>query len=238
MGTSLTAPARLGVQLGLGALVLVLSSALLGALAHEFSSAAGLLALDTSLAEWLHRHARPELTAVLLVVTHLHGTGAVALYGLAVGTWLAARRRWRPFLLLGLGLGGVLILNALMKLAFARARPAFDEPLLTLATYSFPSGHVAGSTVAYGLVAIAVFGATRSQALRALAMLGAFAAIILVAFTRMYLGVHYLSDVLAGFAEGVAWLTICCMGLQAYWHRRDRRRARPAPGIGAQGEPE
>jgi undecaprenyl-diphosphatase len=114
-------------------------------------------------------------------------------------------------------LAGGLTLNVLMKLAFQRARPVLDEPLLTLATYSFPSGHVAGSTLMYGLLVAWTFGRTRRAAMRVAVVLGAAAMIALVAFTRMYLGVHYLSDVVAAFAEGVAWLALCLTALTAYW---------------------
>jgi len=124
---------------------------------------------------------------------------------------------------------GRLTLNALMKLAFQRARPAFDDPLLTLATYSFPSGHVAGSTIFYGLLVAAVFARTKKPQRRALAIVGAALAIALVAFSRMLLGVHYLSDVVAAFAEGVAWLALCAGVLGALWREAPRaREAEPA----------
>lgn len=225
MGTSLTAPGRLGLQLALGAALLVLSSALFALLAHDLSAGQRGLAADFAVAQWLHQRATPPLTAIVLVFTHLHSAGAMAAYGLVAAATLAWRRQWRPAWLVTLALGGVLIVNMLMKLAFQRARPTFDEPLLTLATYSFPSGHVAASTVAYGLVVMAVFSATRSSQTRAVTLLGAVAAVVAVAFTRLYLGVHYLSDVLAAGAEGVAWLTICVAALDADGRRRRRRQA-------------
>ena len=126
-------------------------------------------------------------------------------------------------------MAGGLLLNVLMKLAFHRARPVFDDPLLTLSTYSFPSGHVAGSTILYGLVVVWVFGHTRRRSRRLLAVAGAFAAIGLVAFSRMYLGVHYLSDVSAAFAEGVAWLALCLSAFAAFWREAPTVAARPGP---------
>ena len=121
----------------------------------------------------------------------------------------------------------------LVKLAFQRARPAFDDPLLTLATYSFPSGHVAGSTIFYGLRRRLGVRADRGARAGALPRCSARrVAIALVAFSRMYLGVHYLSDVAAAFAEGVAWLAICASarlppsGATAPDTRLQRRRPR------------
>jgi undecaprenyl-diphosphatase len=88
----------------------------------------------------------------------------------------------------GICIGGGLALNVAMKLAFQRARPTFDEPLLTLSTYSFPSGHVLASTLLYGLCVAWVFVRTPRIGWRMLAVAGALAAIAGVAFTRMYLG--------------------------------------------------
>lgn len=114
---------------------------------------------------------------------------------------------------------GGMFLNVLMKLAFHRARPHFADPILILTTYSFPSGHVAASTIFYGLGAVSVFGQTRAVHWRVLAVIAAVVAIVLVAFSRTYLGVHYLSDVGATFAEGVAWVAFCLRALAAFWRK-------------------
>jgi undecaprenyl-diphosphatase len=108
-----------------------------------------------------------------------------------------------------------MLLNVLMKHAFGRARPMFAEPMLTLTTYSFPSGHVAAATLFYGL--LAAFMVTRIEAWRwrLLVTLMAFLIVVLVGLSRIYLGVHYLSDVLAAFAEGIAWLAICLTAMHS-----------------------
>ena len=111
------------------------------------------------------------------------------------------------------------------SLAFQRSRPVFDEPLLTLSTYSFPSGHAVGTTLLYGLLVAYAFSRTPRWHWRLLAGAVALAAIGAVAFSRMYLGVHYFSDVAAGFLEGVAWLTLTLAGCGAVFHRRDASRA-------------
>ena len=121
----------------------------------------------------------------MLVWTHLHSTVAVGAYTGAIALALATLGRWRQFTLVVIAVGGGLVLNVLMKLAFQRARPSFDDPLLTLSTYSFPSGHVAGSTIFYGLGVLWVFARTRSRLWRALALAAAALAIALVAFSRM-----------------------------------------------------
>jgi len=211
--------AELALRLGIGALLLIAAAWLFGAIAEDVVNGERLTALDGEVAQWLHRRTEAPLTQVMLVVTNLHSTVAIACYGAVAAVWFAWRRRWRGLATVGVGIGGGLVLNVLMKHAFRRARPTFDDPLLTLASYSFPSGHVAASTVFYGLGVAWVFARTRRPRWRALAVIGALAMIALVAFTRMYLGLHYLSDVVAAFAEGVAWLAICLGALTAYWHR-------------------
>jgi len=210
-------------RLGLGALVLVGAAWIFGAIAEDVVTSDRLTVLDGELAQWLHRHATPLLTRAMLVWTNLHSTIAVGAYTAVIALALAIERSWRRLSLVVAAVGGGLALNVLMKLAFHRARPAFDDPLLTLATYSFPSGHVAGSTIFYGLGVLWVFARTPRPLWRALALVGAALMIAVVAFSRMYLGLHYLSDVGAAFAEGIAWLTICVGALAAFWRDAPRR---------------
>ncbi|MEO8836059.1 MAG: phosphatase PAP2 family protein [Caldimonas sp.] len=210
--------------LAIAALVIVAAAALFGAVAADVFSAGRLAHEDARLAQWLHAHATPTLTATLLVVTHVHSTFAIACYGALAALLLARSRHRREAAAVVVSIAGVLALNAGLKLAFARARPVFDDPLLTLGTYSFPSGHVAATTVFYGLLVAWSFARTRRPGLRALAAVAAPAAVVLVAFSRMYLGVHYLSDTVAAGAEGVAWLAICLGALAV-----SRQRAGIAP---------
>ena len=220
----------LALRLGAGALLLIAAAWLFGAIAEDVATSDRLTVLDVEIERWLRQHAAPTLTRWMMIVTDLHSTIAVSLYAALVGAVLAARRQWRRLATVFVCVGGGLLLNVLMKLAFHRARPVLDDPLLTLSSYSFPSGHVAGSTIAYGLLVAWVFGRTGRLVWRGLALAGALAAITLVAFTRMYLGVHYLSDVVAAFAEGVAWLALCLSALAAFWHRAPMQ-----PGGGAAG---
>jgi undecaprenyl-diphosphatase len=105
---------------------------------------------------------------------------------------------------------------------FERPRPHFDDPLLSLSSYSFPSGHTMTATVVFGVVASYLFTTTTDWRRRALIICVAGFLILLVGFTRMYLGVHYLSDVLGAMAEGLAWLSLC---LTVIYSLRRRNRA-------------
>ena len=218
-----TERARLVLRLGLAVLLMLASASLFGIVAEDVVSGDRITLLDVAIARWLRDWASPQVTAWMLVVTHLHSTTAIAVYSAVVGAFMARLRRWRSLATVVVCVGGGLALNVLLKHAFQRTRPLLDDPLLTLQTYSFPSGHVVGSTLFYGLGVVLVFRRTPRLQWRLLALSGAAAAIGLVAFTRLYLGVHYLSDVVAGFLEGVAWLALCLGLLEALWRSRDRR---------------
>ena len=204
-------------QLGAGALVFVVAALVFVVIARQVVIGAPLTTLDAELANWLHRRADPPLTALMLAVTTLHSTVAVSCYAAVAAVYLFSKHRWRALVTVFVCVAGGLTLNVAMKFAFQRARPTFDHPLLTLNTYSFPSGHMAGSTIFYGLCIAWVCARTRQWRWRLPAMLAAAAALALVGLSRMYLGVHYLSDVAAAFAEGVAWLALCLTALHAFW---------------------
>ena len=219
MRAPLSPSALLALHLGFGAAVLVAAAWLFGAIAEDVVTHERITIVDIEIARWLRAHATPALTTPMLVLTSLHSTVAVSIYSAVVGLALVRRRQWRRLITVVVCLAGGMALNVLMKLAFQRARPVLDKPLLTLPDFSFPSGHVVGSTLMYGLVVAWVFTRTPHAGLRVAAVVAAASMVVLVAFTRTYLGVHFLSDVAAGFAEGVAWLALCLTSLSVFWRR-------------------
>ena len=136
-----------------------------------------------------------------------------------LGFFLYRRRHHFWTLSLVSSVFGGMLLNALLKLIFQRARPVIDHPLLTLVTHSFPSGHTMNATVFYGVVAAFIVMQRCHIAFRLVAPLAAILMIALVAISRVYLGVHFLSDVLASVAEGIAWLALCLTAMNIYYHR-------------------
>ncbi len=211
-----------GLHLTAGALVLIAMAAVFGHIAGEALSSTPLTALDARLALWFHAHKESAWTSPMLFVTHWHNTVGI-LTMTALSGWLLYRRRARYWLLaLVLSVPGGMLLNVLLKYTFQRARPSFDEPLVTLATYSFPSGHTLSATVLYGFLAAYAICQTRRVDLRVLAVAAACCMVLLVALSRVYLGAHYLSDVLAAMAEGCAWLAICLSGVST-WRRSQIR---------------
>jgi undecaprenyl-diphosphatase len=175
---------------------------------------------DQELAADLHDQATPALTTAFKTVT-VFGNAGVLVPATVLGVVLLAwRRRIYDATLLGLAVIGAELLTLALKLGFERERPFFPDPLATASGFSFPSGHATASLAFYG--ALAVLGVRRfgSLAARATILGGAVLFVLAIGFSRMYLGVHFLSDVLAGFSVGLAWLTLCVLALHLQRVRR------------------
>ncbi len=141
----------------------------------------------------------------------LRSAVVLALVTAAVLVVLLRRRLYRYALLFAGAARKIELLNALLKLAFHRPRP--ELAFVHLDTYSFPSGHAAGSAAIYTLVAVLLGRLLRRRG-RTLLGLGTLALVLVVAFSRLYLGAHYLSDVLAGLALGLAWAAGCLLAFE------------------------
>ncbi len=215
---------ELGLHLTVGLAMMVLAAWLFGALAEAVMGGRQLGALDSALAQWLHAHTRPALTAFLLPFTHLHSLPGMTLLAVLLGWYFQLRRAPYWLLTLVVAVPGGMLLNVLLKYVYMRARPSFPDPMLMLDTYSFPSGHTAAATLFYGILAAYVVCLNRRWLWRCAAVAGAALMVLLVGISRMYLGVHYLSDVLAAVVESCGWLAVC---ITASSTLRRRRAARP-----------
>ena len=178
-------------------------------IAWNVTDRTALVLLDARLASWLHARGTPPLNSFLLAVTHLNSTVAVCVYSALFGLLLARMREGYWILTLALAVPGGLVLNVVLKHAYERARPVFDQPLLELSTYSFPSGHTAGAVLFYGVLAAFLVSRFYDRRKRTACVSGAIVAVVLVAFSRLYLGAHYLTDVVAAVCSSTAWLVLC-----------------------------
>ena len=165
--------------------------------------------MDEASVRWLHTHATAEGSAAMAWVSRLNSPGMIAAWSIAFGAVLARRRQGKWMVTLALAVGGGMLLNDALKLAFHRARPHFDDALGVLGSYSFPSGHTADSTVFYGVLAAYLVARFRHRGVRSLVVSGALLAIGMVAFSRVYLGAHFPSDVVGAICSSTAWLMLC-----------------------------
>jgi undecaprenyl-diphosphatase len=178
--------------------------------------------LDDFVRAWVHQFASPTLTSVMTVISHL-GSGALALV-FVIAFIVFLRVHWRRAAMwLLLSMAGGLVLELTLKHAYHRARPS---PFFGAVphTYSFPSGHSLLSFCIYGVLAGLLSARIRSAAWRALVWIVAAVLVLAIGLSRIYLGVHYPSDVIAGYLAGAVWIS----GLIAAdrVHKRHRLRAR------------
>jgi undecaprenyl-diphosphatase len=181
------------------------------------------LAFDIGLREWLHGLASPRLTAIMRAASLYGGPAVLIPAGLvAAGAFLIKGWR-RGALLTAVTLAGAGLLNGLFKFSFARVRPAsyFNYPLP--GTPSFPSGHALFAACVFGGLAVLLTARMRKRLLQLAVWLVAVSLILLVGVSRVYLGVHYPSDVLAGYSIGVIWVTTVALADRLVTYRRRRR---------------
>lgn len=163
--------------------------------------------IDANRVKWVERS--------LLEITAL-GTGLVVMTIVGVAAmflWLT-RHRYSAMLLL-VATGGGLLLNNILKYTFQRPRPQVFEWVDSPVTSSFPSGHAMSSAIVYMTVAYLGARLMKRRIYRVLTMLAALVLIALIGLSRLYLGVHYPSDVVGGYVIGIAWAAFCMASLEA-----------------------
>ena len=213
------------VGAGLGLVLLGLLVGPLAVLVHDRWSP--LLRLDASTSRAAERlvEAAPAVLTAARLVTHLGDPAVVTAGSVLTLLVLLARGARRLALYVLLVRLGALLLSSTVKLAVARARPVFDLPVATAFGYSFPSGHALGGSAFWLSTAVVLLPLVRPTARRRL--VGAAVAIaLLVAASRVLLGVHYLSDVTAGLLLGFGW-TAACTRVFALWRREEGRPVEP-----------
>lgn len=216
----LTPGGYLGLHLTVGMLVVIVGCWWFGGIVEDLIAHDPLYRIDHQLALWLHQHATTELTAVAEWITALGSVSFLTGASATLALWFLWRKMWHRLLALALAMGGGSMLNIALKALFRRPRPALENPIVTLSSYSFPSGHTMGAMIFYGLLAIFVATYARRWRWRVLALLLAVFIIVLIALTRIYLGAHYLSDVMGAMAAGMAWLAFCVTGVETLRRRR------------------
>jgi undecaprenyl-diphosphatase len=197
------------VRLGSAALVLAAAIAagagllvLFGTLADEVFEG-DTMAVDQSVYLWLRRGATPAADNVARLVSAM-GSEVVGALLVAFLISFAWRRRWGAAVSLGLVTVGAQLLNNVLKDHFRRVRPAPVDSLIPAQTWSFPSGHAMVSAAFYLFLAYLGWRLLRGRA-RVIVTVVLLALVLLIGLSRMYLGAHYLTDVVAGYLAGALW---------------------------------
>lgn len=162
------------------------------------------------------------------LITQWYSIPGMSIMTLVVGLLLYRRSQYEWLRLLISSVPGGMLLNVALKQVFHRARPQFDDPLVTLGSYSFPSGHTTAATLFYGFLTLLQTQLPGQTAVRRRAIVvGAMLMVLLVATSRVYLGAHHLSDVSATMLEGALWSALSVALLRVMQrHRAEKPSAR------------
>ncbi|MEO8849722.1 MAG: phosphatase PAP2 family protein [Casimicrobiaceae bacterium] len=197
----------------------------LGVITYEVITHATLAAMDVPAIMWAHAHRSAAITAVAHIASWTGGPLISSAYVAIVVIFCLARHQFATAAGVATIVLGGAGLNVALKHLVQRARPVVDDPLVSLSTYSFPSGHAAATTVFGGLLIMLMFRSRAEIGQRALAIWAIVFWVLCVFASRIYLGAHYPTDVLAGLAEGIGWLALSSLVLDRWrvpliWPRR------------------
>lgn len=211
----------LGLNLTLGLGVCFVLLLVFAAIAQSVLSRLAIVRFDIDLAEALHAGASPDGVAFWSFVTRFGTLPFVGVFGAVFAIWYSRRRGWLPFAGWLAALAGSELLAWSLKRAIHRERPIFQVAYATEPSFSFPSSHVVGALVGYGLTVYFVACLTTSRLWRAVAAVLGAAIVIAVGYSRLYLGLHFFSDVVGGLAAGAVWLTTCVTALEVARRKQD-----------------
>ncbi|HEX9950937.1 MAG TPA: phosphatase PAP2 family protein [Rubricoccaceae bacterium] len=210
-----------GLLLAAGGAIAALAVFLL--VVASVTTESGLYRFDARAHDVVYHAVGPQRQALAIGVTWFGNNATVtALVALVAAALVVARRRMLAVrVVIASGVGGLVVLG--LKTLFQRARPL--DQVIPATGYSLPSGHAWASAVFYGMMIYLLWRLVPSRAVRVLATAGLVALILAVGLSRVYLNVHFLTDVVAGWASGTAWLVGVLVAVRVAEERWAARRA-------------
>ena len=204
--------------------VLLVALAVFGALADELAEWQPFVSLDRHVDEELNEGATPWVTSSMEAISWLGSPQCLLVVSVAAAGLLLAVRRLRAAALVALALVGAEALDSLFKVEFARPRPSLADPVVPQAHgYAFPSGHATASMAVYGAIAYLAVTDAHRRVSRVVGVIAGLVLVITIGFSRVYLGAHFPSDVIGGWALALAWLALLVLVLFAGRRRRVAR---------------
>jgi membrane-associated phospholipid phosphatase len=199
------------LRVTIGAALAVVALVVFGVISQNVNSQDPLTRFDVSVLETLRRHTTATGVALGVAISRLGSGLALTILGCAGAVLLAVRREWIVLGGWAAAFTGVGLLDHGLKIAIHRPRPTYFPALIPHpGSWSFPSGHAMGSVVGYGMLAYVLLLVGRgSRPTRATIVAAAVVLVIAIGVSRLYLGVHYFSDVVGGYAAGLVWLSAC-----------------------------
>ena len=164
---------------------------------------------DHGLAIWFHERLTPTFVTVLHGFTEFGSGEWIGIVLSALVLFFAWKRWWPSIVMLVIVVPGGMLLNEWLKVVVHRQRPFVDGPFVDWSGYSFASGHTIGATLLYGQLLLFLLPSLKARHLRLLSVFSAVFLVLLVGFSRIALGAHFLTDVLAAIFFGIIWLILC-----------------------------
>jgi undecaprenyl-diphosphatase len=166
---------------------------------------------DHGIATWFHERLTPTFVTVLHAFTEFGSGEWIGVVLLALVLFFAWKRWWPSLVILIVAVPGGMLLNEWIKVLVHRHRPFVDGPFVDWSGYSFASGHTIGATLLYGQLVLFLLPVLKTRHWRVLCIFSAVSVVLLVGFSRIALGAHFLTDVVAAIVFGIFWLMLCML---------------------------
>jgi len=203
-----SSPGTAELLLTSGALLAILAAIVLG-LADGATESNGLASIDPPVWEWMVDHRSPGLTSVAIFVTEVGSTISMTVIAAATIIFLLIKHRRGDAVLVAVVAAGAGLLVRFGKATVGRERPPVDYRLVTETNESFPSGHALASAAILGVVLVVLLPFIKSKRARVAVLIGVGLFVLAIGLSRLYLGVHWATDVIGGWVTGLAWLALC-----------------------------
>lgn len=211
----------LGLHLTVGFLISVAALWIFAGVTEDVIHHDPLTKFDLAMTTWIRAHTTPLGDRIFTVVSLMGSPIAMSAVAAIGGLLIILRRKWLELGAWTVGFIGSGVLAYVLKIVIRRPRPVGAAAFLHRETFSFPSGHSLGSLVGYGMLAYVIGSSWIHSRRGRLRLAIATAALVLaIGISRLYLGVHYFSDVVGGYAVGILWLSACISALQVAERRR------------------
>ncbi len=204
----------------IGVIVLIVLFLFIG---HEIPTHDALTRGDAAVNAWMESHNTEPGETIFTWVSYIGAPVLAATVAISLIVF-ARRHDWFHVWAVALVTGGGLLLSTILKFVFHRARPLTAAEFMTHPTYSFPSGHAMNSMITYGFLLLLLLDHVHERGKRVALVLGGLVIIGAIGFSRVYLGVHFVTDVIGGWIAGAAWLTVGIGGYRFAQRRFARRQ--------------
>jgi membrane-associated phospholipid phosphatase len=221
MGNRFQTDSFVGLPLTLVVAVAFVNISLLTELTESVMQAKWVVVMDKEFTTMLYSVRTPWLSQILFLITKLGEREAVFIVGAVVSAIFILRRRFIALIAFWMVMGGIGISIRYGKTIISRARPV-DVAYYEVEHYSFPSGHATTAFALYGLLAYFLYRHYDKSRNQHIYLWAALILSVIVGFSRIYLGVHYLSDVLAGFLLGLLWLLLGISLVEVMMYRKNK----------------